>query len=38
LILRQITEVVRHAGTAGIDAAARTGKPVTDLILARLAR
>ena len=38
LIFRQITEVVRHAGTSGIDAAARTGKPVTDLILARLAR
>jgi len=38
LIYRQITEIVRHAGTAGIDTAARTGQPVTDLILARLAR
>jgi hypothetical protein len=38
LIYRQITEIVRHAGRAGIDTAARTGQPVTDLILARLAR
>ena len=38
LIYRQITEVVRRAGTAGIDLAARTGQPLTDLILARLAR
>lgn len=38
LIYRQITEIVRRAGTAGIDTAARTGQPVTDLILARLAR
>jgi uncharacterized protein (TIGR02569 family) len=38
LIFRQITEIVRHAGTAGIETAARTGQPVTDLILARLAR
>jgi hypothetical protein len=38
LIYRQITEIVRRAGTAGIDTAARTGEPVTDLILARLAR
>ncbi len=36
LIYRQVTEIVRRAGTAGIDAAARTGQPVTDLILARL--
>jgi uncharacterized protein (TIGR02569 family) len=38
LIYRQITEIVRRAGTVGIDTAARTGQPVTDLILARLAR
>jgi hypothetical protein len=38
LIYRQITEIVRHAGTAGIDVAARTGQPLTDLILARLAQ
>ena len=38
LIYRQITEIVRRAGTAGIDIAARTGQPVTDLILARVAR
>ncbi len=37
LIYRQITEIIRHAGTAGIDTAARTGQPVTDLILARIA-
>ena len=38
LIYRQVTEIVRRAGTAGIDTAARTGQPVTDLILARAAR
>jgi uncharacterized protein (TIGR02569 family) len=38
LIYRQVTEIVRRAGTVGIDTAARTGQPVTDLILARLAR
>jgi hypothetical protein len=38
LIYRQITEIVRRAGTPGIDTAARTGAPLTDLILARLAR
>jgi uncharacterized protein (TIGR02569 family) len=38
LIYRQITEIVTRAGTAGIDTAARTGEPVADLILARLAR
>jgi uncharacterized protein (TIGR02569 family) len=38
LIYRQITEIIRHAGTAGIDVAARTGQPLTDLILARLAQ
>jgi uncharacterized protein (TIGR02569 family) len=37
LIYRQITEIIKHAGTAGIDTAARTGQPVTDLILARIA-
>ena len=38
LIYRQITEIVTRAGTVGIDTAARTGQPVTDLILARAAR
>ena len=35
LIYRQITEIIRRAGTAGIDTAARTGRPVTDLIHGR---
>jgi len=38
LIFRQITEIVLRAGTAGVDTAAQTGQPVTDLILARIAR
>jgi uncharacterized protein (TIGR02569 family) len=38
LIYRQVTEIVARAGTPGIDLAARTGEPVTDLILARLTR
>ena len=38
LVYRLVTEIVRRAGTAGIDAAARAGQPVTDLLLARLAR
>jgi uncharacterized protein (TIGR02569 family) len=48
LIYRQTTEIVRHAGTAELDTAelataglataTRTGAPVADLILARLAR
>jgi uncharacterized protein (TIGR02569 family) len=38
LIFRQITEIIRRTGTAGVEEAARTGKPVTDLILAMLAR
>jgi Ser/Thr protein kinase RdoA (MazF antagonist) len=38
LIFRQITEIVRRTGTASVEEAARTGKPVTDLILAMLAR
>ena len=37
LIYRHVTEIIRHAGTPGIDTVARAGKPVTDLILARLA-
>lgn len=37
LIYRLVTEIVRHAGTAGVDAAARAAQPVTDLVLARLA-
>ena len=32
------SEIVRRAGTADIDRAARAGQPVTDLVLARLAR
>jgi uncharacterized protein (TIGR02569 family) len=38
LIYRLVTHIVRSAGTADIDTAARAGQPVTDLILARLAR
>ncbi len=37
LVYRLATEIVRHAGTAGMDAAARAAQPVTDLVLARLA-
>ena len=36
LVYRLITEIVRHAGTVGVDAAARAAQPVTDLVLARL--
>ena len=38
LIYRHATEIITRAGTAGIDMVARAGAPVTDLILARLAR
>ena len=38
LIYRHVTEIVRRAGTPGIHTVARSGQPVTDLILARLAR
>jgi uncharacterized protein (TIGR02569 family) len=38
LIYRHVTEIIMRAGTPGIDAVARAGQPVTDLILARLAR
>jgi uncharacterized protein (TIGR02569 family) len=38
LAYRLVTEIVMRAGTAGIDAADRAGQPVTDLLLARLAR
>jgi uncharacterized protein (TIGR02569 family) len=37
LIYRLVTDIVRHAGTAEVDAAARAAEPVTDLVLARLA-
>jgi uncharacterized protein (TIGR02569 family) len=37
LVYRLVTEIVRHAGTAGVDAAARAAQPVTELVLARLA-
>jgi hypothetical protein len=36
LVYRLVTEIVRHSGTAGVDAAARAAQPVTDLVLARL--
>jgi len=35
LAYRLVTEIVRNAGTAGVDAAARAAQPVTDLVLAR---
>jgi uncharacterized protein (TIGR02569 family) len=38
LIYRHVTEIVRRGGTPGIDRVARAGKPVTDLVLTRLAR
>jgi uncharacterized protein (TIGR02569 family) len=38
LIYRLVTAIVRSAGTGDIDAAARAGQPVTDLVLARLHR
>lgn len=38
LVYRLVTEVVMRESTAGIDAAGRAGQPVTDLVLARLAR
>ena len=38
LIYRLITDIIRHAGTAGIEAAARAAEPVTDLVLTRLGR
>jgi uncharacterized protein (TIGR02569 family) len=38
LVYRLVTEIVRHAGTAGIEPARRAGQPVTDLIIARLGR
>jgi uncharacterized protein (TIGR02569 family) len=38
LVYRLVTETAMRAGTIGIDAVARAGQPVTDLVLARLAR
>jgi uncharacterized protein (TIGR02569 family) len=38
LVYRLVTETAMRAGTVGIDAVARAGQPVTDLVLARLAR
>lgn len=38
LVYRLITEIVLRAGTPHVDAAGRAGAPVTDLLLARLAR
>ena len=37
LIYRLVTEIVKRAGTPGIEAAARAAEPVTDLITARAA-
>jgi uncharacterized protein (TIGR02569 family) len=37
LVYRLVTEIVRHAGTVGVDPAARAAQPVTDVVLARLA-
>ena len=37
-IYRLVTEIIQHAGTAGIDAVAQAAQPVTDLILACLDR
>jgi uncharacterized protein (TIGR02569 family) len=36
LVYRLVTEIVRHAGTAGVDAAARAAEPVAGLVLAWL--
>ena len=38
LIYRLVTDVILRAGTPGVELAARAGAPVTDLVLARLAR
>jgi uncharacterized protein (TIGR02569 family) len=38
LIYRHVTEIVRRAGTPGLEVVAQAGTPVTDLVLARLAR
>jgi hypothetical protein len=37
LIYRLLTDIIRHAGTPNVYAAARAAEPVTDLVLARLA-
>lgn len=36
LIYRHVTQIVRRAGTPGVDAAVQAAQPVTDLVLARL--
>lgn len=36
LVYRQVTEIIARAGGNGLDVVARTGQPVTDLILARI--
>ena len=38
LVYRLVTETAMRAGTIGLDAVAQAGQPVTDLVLARLAR
>jgi hypothetical protein len=38
LVYRLVTEIVMRTGTPGIEAAGRAGQPVTELVLARLAR
>jgi uncharacterized protein (TIGR02569 family) len=37
LVYRLVTEIVMRSGTAGVAAAERAGRPVTDLVLTRLA-
>jgi uncharacterized protein (TIGR02569 family) len=37
LVYRLVTDIVRHAGTTGVDADARAAQPVTELVLGRLA-
>jgi len=38
LVYRLVTEIVRHAGTAGVERAARAAQPVTDLVTAYCCR
>ena len=37
LVYRLVTDIVRHTGTVGVDAAGRAAQPVTELVLGRLA-
>jgi len=36
LVYRHVTEIIARSGGTGLDAVARTGQPVTDLVLARI--